>query len=360
MNHPGWRGSSGSSDMAMTSRAATSARFWHRQVTCVPDGVLQPGTRAGRADLVDRVCAGTTDAVEAYPHGVDAGRLRADEAVVLDEVARGVDAEVGGEETADGQAGGLERDERDGRHVAVGVEAGQAGRAGPPAHGCAEVRDEPAPLLVGKTGEVFIGEDGVGFGEQLDGQAQLLGDAFGAGGLVAAYREDAPHARGVPVLVVVQSEHGVAGGRVDEPVGPQPLGVAAGIRGVEGGQDQPRPWGLPVVDRLDQTFDGVVERGDVEPGKVLPGEVDLPRGGLDLGYAAEAVGALVLRGVPVPIAPTPSSARSIRSGPVGMGHAARSVVQVTGQKRRWRWMTRRRVRTRAVCLNTSPAASAAA
>src|SRR2546423_11623419 len=107
MNHLRWRGSSGSSDMAMTSRTATSARCWHRLVTVVPDGVLRQDSRAGRVDLVDRVCAGTADAVPAYPHRFHARGTRADEAVVLDEVSGDVDSQVGGEGTADGQACGL-------------------------------------------------------------------------------------------------------------------------------------------------------------------------------------------------------------------------------------------------------------
>src|SRR6266487_6849259 len=109
---------------------------------------------SARADRLDGTGTGGASAALPFSHRLDAGRLRSDEAVVLDEVAWGIDVEVGGEQAADRQACCLERDERDRGHEAVGVQFCEADGAGEAAHRFAEVGCQPAPLALGEAGEV--------------------------------------------------------------------------------------------------------------------------------------------------------------------------------------------------------------
>jgi hypothetical protein len=94
--------------------------------------------------------------------------------------------------------------------------------------------------------------------------------------------------------VVVQADHGVAGGPVDEAVGPQPLRFAPGFRRVQRGEHQGGPGNVSGVDCGEQPGQRVGKLGDIEPGEDPGGELGLAGPGVGVGRGPDRVRCPVL------------------------------------------------------------------
>jgi hypothetical protein len=102
-------------------------------------------------------------------------------------------------------------------------------------------------LISGQQREVFRGEGIVATHGPFQGKAGGISEPLSGGWTGAVSREQADQARPAALVMVVDSQHGVAGSGVDEPVWPQPLSIAPRRCGVEGCQHDGEPRGIAVI-----------------------------------------------------------------------------------------------------------------
>jgi hypothetical protein len=106
---------------------------------------------------------------------------------------------------------------------------------GEPADWFSEVGCQRLLLVSGQLREVLRSERVVAALRPLQGKAGGVSEPLGGGWAGAVSRKEADQARPAAVVMVMDSQHGVAGAGVDELVGPQSLGIAPRRRGVKGG-----------------------------------------------------------------------------------------------------------------------------